>query len=230
MLNLSQTEQEEILTIASKQEKSFRRKLSANKNVIFAINLVRQLHGQIDSLVTEIKQKLGVRFDCKKGCNYCCKLRIEAVPPEVFLIARQLRTLPSADFNKLIANLEEHSKVARGVRMENFNLQCPLLKDNACSIYSIRPVMCRKCCSLNVAECMKPHMQPLESVELVAKASALIYGSIKAYECAKLPNRSHELGQALLLALTDKTLELRWYRGESVFEPIPEQGRHEHYP
>lgn len=227
MLNLSPSEQAEIATIVSKQENDFRRKLSANKNIIFAINLIRQLHEQVDSLVTKIKQKPGVKFDCKKGCNYCCTLRIEAVPPEVFLIARHLRTLPSASLKELIAKLEEHSKSALGVLMEEFFLQCPLLEGGACSIYSIRPVMCRKYCSLDVAECMKPDVSAPENGELVAKASALIYGSTEAYGRARLPNRSHELGQALLLALTDGTIEQRWYSGESVFEPIPEQRHHE---
>jgi hypothetical protein len=76
---------------------------------------------------------------------------------------------------------------------------------------------------MDVEACKKPDASAPEDGEMVMKASAMIYGTSQAYERAKLSRNSHELGQALLLALTDPTSEDRWYRGEIVFEPIPEQ-------
>lgn len=49
------------------------------------------------------------------------------------------------------------------------------------------------------------------------KSSTLIYGTSQAYSREKLSNQIHELGQALLVALTDPSAEDRWYRGEQVF-------------
>ena len=51
----------------------------------------------------------------------------------------------------------------------------------------------------------------------------MIYGNAQAYARAKLPNQYVEFGQAPVLALTDPTAEDRWYRGEQVFELIPEK-------
>lgn len=223
MHDLTPRQQEEIASLAAEQEKQFRRKLASNKNKAFAIHLIRSLQEQIDTLATHIKSKPTVHFDCKPGCSYCCTLRIEVVAPEVFLLARHLKNLPAPSLATLIEKLKTHAQSAKGVRMEEFFLQCPLLEDGKCSVYAIRPTMCRKYFSMDVEACKKPDASAPEDDEMVMKASAMIYGTSQAYERAKLSRNSHELGQALLLALTDSTSEDRWYRGEVVFEPIPEQ-------
>jgi len=225
MFNLSPQEQAELTTMMVKQENSAYRKLATNRNLAFAIIHIRTLHSQIDTLARDISQR--VKFDCSKGCSYCCTLRIEVFAPEVFLIARELRKLPPTEREKLIVKLTEHSAAARGVLMEDFFLPCPMLAEGVCSIYEIRPTMCRKYWSLNVEECKKPEVSAPENGELMLKSSVLISSFGKAYGRAKLPDRSHELGQALLRALSDESLEKRWFKGEEVFEPIPEQGRYE---
>jgi Fe-S-cluster containining protein len=204
-----------------KQESDCRRKLIANRNSSFAINFVRTLHNQIDALAQSIRKR--ITFDCTRGCSHCCTLRIEVIVPEVFLIARELGKLPAAKRDELIARLTEHSRAAHGVRMEHFFLACPFLEDGACSIYEVRPTMCRKYWSLDVEQCKKPDTSAPENAEMVLKSSVLISGFTGAYGRAKLPNKSHELGQALLRALSDNTLEERWFNGHEVFEPIPEQ-------
>lgn len=222
-LGLTPSEAAELRALSAKQENDFYRKLLANKDLVFSINLVRSLHEQIDLLVTKVKQQPGVHFDCKKGCSYCCTLRIEASPPEVFLIARALKKRSPSELKDLLSRLEKHSKAAQSLPMEKFCLQCPLLRDGVCSIYSIRPTMCRKYCSLDVEKCKDPESSGPEYGELFANSAVLAYGFIQAYTRAKLPCHSHELGQALFRALTDKTAEQRWYQGESVFEPVPER-------
>lgn len=77
--------------------------------------------------------------------------------------------------------------------------------------------MCRKYLSLDVEECKKPDDCAAEDSEMVVKSSALIFGTGQTYARAKLSNQNHELGQALLVALTDPGAEDRWYRGEQVF-------------
>lgn len=223
MKEITSTEQAEIAAIVAEQEKNFRRKLASNRNKVFAIQLIRTLHGQIDTLAAHVKKKPTVHFDCKPGCSYCCTLRIEVVAPEVFLLAHHLSQLPEPDFATLIHKLKAHAPKATGVRMEDFFLQCPLLEDGKCSVYSVRPVMCRKYFSMDVEECKKSDVSAPEDSDMAMKSAALIYGTTKAYARATLPHNSHELGQALLLALTDRSAEDRWYRGETIFEAIPEQ-------
>lgn len=223
MCELSPQEQAEIGSIVTKQEKEFRQKLTSNKNKKFAIYLVRTLHDQIDTLAKKIKTKPTIHFDCKPGCSYCCTLRIEAIAPEIFLLAQHLKKLPEPKYLALVEKLKVHAPSAEGVRMEDFFLECPLLEDGQCSVYEFRPTMCRKYLSMDVEECKKTDSSALEDGEMVMKSSALIYGAANAYSKAKLSSDGYELGQALLLALTDPTAEDRWYRGEVVFQPIPEQ-------
>lgn len=163
-----------------------------------------------------------MRFDCKPGCSYCCHFRIEVVAPEVFILARRLSTLPKERLEVLSERLRDHADKAQGVRRENFSLTCSLLEDGRCSVYEDRPSICRKYLSLDVEECKKPGLSAPEDGEIVLKSSALINGTREAYAKAKLPLQVHELGQALLIALTDPTCEQRWYDGEVVFPVIPE--------
>lgn len=222
MRDLSPREQAEIASIVSSHEKEFRRKLATNKNKIFAIQLVRSLHEKIDALASHVKRKPNVHFDCKAGCSHCCTLRIETVAPEIFLLARHLKRQPADAVSALIEKLDGHSERARNVRMEDFFLPCPLLVNDKCSVYDLRPTMCRKYFSMDVEECKKPSGSIPEDGEMVMKASAMTYGFLEAYERAKFSRESHELGQALLIALTDSSAEDRWFRGEVVFPSIPE--------
>lgn len=212
----------EIRMIAEKQQKTYRQMLVANKNKTFAIHAIRTLHGQIDALVATVERRGDVRFDCKPGCSYCCHFRIEVVAPEVFILARRLSTLPRERLEILSERLRDHADKAQGVRRENFSLTCPLLEDGRCSVYEDRPSICRKYLSLDVDECKKPALSAPEDGEIVLKSSALINGTREAYAKAKLPLQVHELGQALLIALTDPSCEQRWYDGEVVFPVIPE--------
>jgi len=218
MDDLSASEKLEIATLVQNQEKQLARKLTTNRNKIFAINAIRALHEQIDVLTEKIIKKPGLHFDCKAGCSYCCSLRVAAVPAEVFLIARHLKQLSTGAQITLMDKLKIHAEAARGVVMEEHFLPCPMLADGRCSVYAIRPAMCRRYLSLDVEECKKPDACASEDREMVVKSSALIFGTGQAYSRAKLSNQNHELGQALLVALTDPSAEDRWYRGEQVFD------------
>lgn len=217
MDDLSAAEKLEIATLVQSQEKQLARKLSSNRNKIFAINAIRSLHEQIDLLTEKIKKKPGLHFDCKAGCSHCCTLRVAAVPPEIFLIARHLKQLPAEMQSELIERLKVHAEAARGVLTEEHCIPCPLLADGRCTVYAIRPAMCRKYLSLDVEECKKPDACAAEDREMDVKSSALIFGTSQAYSRAKLSYQNHELGQALLVALTEPAAEDRWYRGEQVF-------------
>jgi Fe-S-cluster containining protein len=217
MDDLSDSEKVKIASLVKNQEKQFARKLTSTRNKVFAINAIRSLHEQVDALTEKIKKKPGVHFDCKAGCSYCCSLRVAATPPEVFLIARHIRQLPAETQTELLEKLKVRSEAARGVSTEDFFFHCTLLAHGQCTVYALRPVMCRKYLSLDVEECKKPDACAPEDREMAMKSSALIFATSQAYARAKLSNEIHELGQALLVALTDQTAEDRWYRGEQVF-------------
>jgi Fe-S-cluster containining protein len=217
MDDLSAAEKLEIATLVQHQEKQLGKKLNSNRNRIFAINAIRTLHEQVDALTEQVYKKPGIHFDCKAGCSYCCSLRVAAMPAEVFVIARHMKQLPGETLAGIIQKLTIHAEAARGLGTEEYFLPCALLANGKCSIYALRPAMCRKYLSMDVEECKKPDACAPEDREMVMKSSALIFGTTQAYTRAKLSTRNHELGQALLVALTDPGAEERWYRGEQVF-------------
>jgi len=144
MENHSNLEKIEIASLIKNQEKQFVRKLTANKSKVYAINVIRELHEQIDVLAEKTKKKPGVHFDCKAGCSFCCSLRVAATPPEVFLIARQLKQLSIEAQADLMDRLKIHSEAAHSLHTDDFFLPCIFLDKGRCAVYAIRPAMCRK--------------------------------------------------------------------------------------
>lgn len=219
---LNNQEKAEIQSLVSKTEKEYTKKLRSNRNHIYAINLSSDLHKRIDSVVSHVKSK-GVRFGCESGCSHCCNLRVEALAPEVFYIARKLRSeRPIRDIESLIEKLKEFSQRAKGLRTTEHLIPCPMLSNGRCSIYEYRPMMCRKYNSLDASVCETPFSRVPESTELTMKSVAIGIGFNSSLEKRKLSSIPHELGQALLVALSDENAIARWAKGEMVFDKIPE--------
>lgn len=215
-------ERAQLDALTDQQQKSLRKALTAQRNRVFAVHAIRQVHEKVDALATQARQRQP--FDCQPGCAHCCHLRVEAMAPEVFLLARHLQqALAPEALDTLRARLASHAEQARGLRMEQYRLRCPLLADDGrCSAYDARPFMCRKLMSTDVKACEPPRSEPQEDRAMFLKSAAVTYGAHLGYGRAKLPNAVHELGQALLLALTDPDAEQRWFKGQQVFAPLPD--------
>lgn len=218
-MELSPKEQAELFAAVEKVQNTVASHLRANPNKTFAISFVANLQRSVDS-VTQTVINQGERFDCKAGCSHCCSVHVEALEPEIFQIANELKKLPPSELAALIERLQNHAIMAKGVPVQNHRIPCPLLKDNLCSIYSVRPATCRKAHSYDVEKCKTRTSEIPENLEVILKSETLIKGTADAYRQASLPASGHELGQAVLLALTDDTAESRWYSGESVFNTM----------
>ncbi|AGA87548.1 YkgJ family cysteine cluster protein [Stutzerimonas stutzeri] len=201
--------------------KKYKKKLRENGSLIFAVNLVATLHRDAEDAVDDVKRQ-GVRFACGKGCNHCCSTRVEVLPAEAFYIAKKLKENKPDDLPQLIEALEHHAVKAYGVRMEDYKIPCPLLKDGICSIYSYRPFMCRKFNSIDIEPC-KEHLASIPEADALVTMTAAIGHSVGlAYEGKGLSSIPHEFGQALLVALTDEGALSAWSQGQEVFPRIPE--------
>lgn len=196
--------------------------LVQNRNKVFAINLVRSVHEKTDAIVERISKTPEGQFDCKPGCTYCCSYRVEALPAEIFLIARELKKLPAAELAAVISRLSEHAVKAKDLRPEHHNLVCPFLQDSMCTVYESRPFGCRRFNSLDVEQCKDPAGMPPENEELNMKAAAVLNGTVEGYMKRQLSSIPHELGAAVLKALQEDDAENRWYRGDMVFDPLPD--------
>jgi Fe-S-cluster containining protein len=77
---------------------------------------------KIDEAVARAASKAGEAVTCKRGCDQCCVDGLSVLPVEAALIEASGLTAPSHSRAEMCAFLDD---------------------DGACSIYSVRPVLCR---------------------------------------------------------------------------------------
>ncbi len=195
-------------------------KQASGEAVVHAIDVFHRCSDQL--LRQRLKAMPPVGFACRKGCDPCCHLRIEALPPEVFRIVAHLETLAGTRRRVLVGRLERHLGYARGKTYRDYHAPCPFLGDGgACSIYAVRPRICRSHLSTSRSACETPgNARPDPALRQAGDALAMAV--IDIYKQRGLCMHPAELGQAVLRALTDDTLKGRWLAGEDVFERLPE--------
>lgn len=171
---------------------------------------------------------------CTKGCAYCCHTFVAITPPEAFRLAEAVR-------GGRAAGMSAETVKARGAPLLGIQpadrigrkLACPLLVDNACSVYRHRPLSCRQATSLDLAACVDEFEGrnltgriPISGAYLnhASNAHITLLGAMRA---AKLPTDSYELAGALDLALAMPNGEARWLAGEDVFRDVQKPGPRE---
>ena len=142
---------------------------------------------------------------------------VYASEPEIFQIAATLKTRPSAQFQAVLGRLQTHAALAAHLSTATHRSPCPLLENHLCSVYAVRPAVCRKAHSLDLAACLRPGAAIPQNLNILLQAETLIAGTAAAYQQTGRAVRGHELGQAVLLALNDASLLSRWHAGETVF-------------
>jgi Fe-S-cluster containining protein len=214
---LSPEEHAAFLNAAEKIKQTALRQLASNPTRPHIIHFIANLQRGVDS-VTQAAIDGGSQFACKAGCTHCCHVRVEALEPEVFLIARELRQWPDQKLGEVIVRLQNHVAIVKSMPVEQHRIACPFLQQNLCSIYAVRPSVCRKAHSFDVTKCATPGADIPQNLDLVLKAEALMKGTTEAYRSIELRASAHELGQAVLLALTDDAAESRWADGAAIFD------------
>lgn len=215
--SLSPEETAAFLQSADKVRAAAVRHLSDKRGSPLAITFVRNLQSGVDQVVTSAINQ-GVALACKVGCNYCCSARVEAIEPEVFRIAQEIAARPPEEINAVIERLQAYVAMPSDAAPWQRRTPCPFLIDDLCSIYEVRPGVCRKAHSLDVAQCAANAPEIPQSLNIVLGAEALMKGTADAYREIGLLATGHDLGPAVLIALTDPTAESRWLSGEAVFD------------
>lgn len=112
-----------------------------------------------EAVLNQIK-KLDPSYSiaCQKGCAHCCNPFIVTLPHEALNIADYVaENFTQAQRKKLLACGKEQDALIQKdsiqVAAANHNSPCPFLKDNACSIYEVRPLTCRNWISQNAELC-----------------------------------------------------------------------------
>lgn len=211
---LNDDEQSAYLNSIERVRQSAVNHLGSNRGISFAVDFVTNLHRSVDKIAQQAGDQ-GQQAECSPGCACCCSVRVEASEPEIFLIVRELRKRPDAQLAALVEHLRDRAATADDATLRR---DCAFLDEQLCSIYEVRPAVCRRAHSLSAEKCRSYAPEIPQNLSMLLGANALMHGTSKAYREVGLHSSPHELNSAVLLALTDETAEARWYEGESVLQ------------
>ena len=161
--------------------------------------------------------------ECKKGCCYCCKAYVSALPPDIFAVARHLSARGRIEIDRVIAA----EAVTHGQDLDRRMATrdpCALLNGDVCGVYAKRPISCRSFNSLSVEACRifyegGPDNIPALEMPKILRA-AVQQAMFAALRNLGLADISYELNHAVVVALSTEDAESRWLAGEDVFAPV----------
>lgn len=202
---LSDDEQAAMLAAIEKVRQSAINHLGSNLYASSVVGFITNLHRAMDKIMQQSNSQ------CRPGCACCCSVRVEATEPEIFLIVHELKQRPAARVAPLLERLRNFA--ADGMRRSD----CAFLENSLCSIYEVRPAVCRRAHSLAAEKCRCFAPEIPQNLDMLLRAEVLMQGTSEAYRQMRLRSSVHELCGTVLLALTDEAAEARWLDGEPVF-------------
>ena len=106
-----------------------------------AVGFAANLQRSVDKVV---QQAGDPKPECKLGCAWCCSLLVEAMEPEIFLIAREIRKRAPEEVQAIVETLRARAAATQDDANNLRRRDCAFLKNKRCSIYEVRPSTCRK--------------------------------------------------------------------------------------
>jgi Fe-S-cluster containining protein len=187
-----------------------------------------RMYGRLARLQEDVVAERDIAFACKRGCSYCCHLRVEIRPHDAFVIAQHVATKFTADERaRAVARIEQNLRRIAPLTPEEHvraGIACALLEDGACTVYEARPATCRKYHSLSVDVCRSafedtaaPLTGEIEDEEVRLAGNAVALGYAKGLEDAGYDAALYEFHHALHEALTDPKAERRYRHGKRAF-------------
>jgi Fe-S-cluster containining protein len=157
------------------------------------------------------------RIACRTGCAYCCAQPVAVTPMEVFALSALVRAR-----KQTAAAVTATAEKVRDRSLEGSWVRCPLLEENSCSVYALRPLSCHSYVSFNVQDCIKAFvMQDKPSVycpqSYIDMMNACRMVMVAALKVCGMPSVLYELNTALAVALAVEDGETRWRQGENIF-------------
>ena len=191
--------------------------LRASQQDTTVLALVRQVHDDMTAAIEALPSK--AQHACAAGCDFCCYLPVDVLTPEALRIAAYLeQTRSPEELATLVYRLGAQGQHDFGIR------PCVFLAKGRCSIYEVRPMVCRGYNSLSKERCEAYHHDA--SVDLKGTkdrvagrlAEAMEDGVIAGLEALGLDAQWYELPSAVLRALETTDGPTRWAKGETVFQ------------
>lgn len=212
--------------IAQREFQTTSQQLTSAKQVQVAL---KASYARQDKIIATSLQEAKRDLACKAGCAFCCYYKVEVRAHEVFAITTYVqKNLDAEQRQALVKQVQENAAIIRQLTPQQHlttNLKCPLLQDNRCSVYPVRPYRCRNFHATDAQACESSFADPANMdistgmIEIVALAAdAHTQGFEAAVAQQGLDPRVYDFNTALLEALTDAHCEKRYGRGKKAFQ------------
>jgi hypothetical protein len=159
---------------------------------------------------------------CHRGCAHCCRIWVDASRVEVLHVAKSFtgaaREQAQATFLDAVSVTGGMSSAERAKLV----YPCPNLKDGACSIYDVRPTVCRSLVAMDASVCARVFYL-LSDEEIISPAPNILLGRgyrlalAGALKHAGLVHTQVELNSSLDIAFSNADAERQWLAGEDPF-------------
>ena len=214
-----------------------RKKLHANSFHLLTIHFqqgtldrllkgVKKLERMADEAIDNVQESHKVA--CSVGCWFCCAQRVRASVPEILLVAQHIREKwTPEEIEQLLGRIETYKArladpSSQGVSA-SLRFICPLLKNQMCSVWEDRPLVCRGYGAKDAEPCEQRLLHPEKDIvvdtakQQRALADGVRLGIHDAMLLARRGPDSCDLILGLDIALNAPNAGERFLRGESVF-------------
>lgn len=170
----------------------------------------------------------NARIECGAGCSACCHQDVEATIPEAILVAAQIGGAADPRHGAILAEAEASlSDAAQNAGPR----PCPLLQENRCSIYDMRPLACRAVFSPDAKKC-HDSLASMRRGEISSATVANIYtdplfmsrgdqaGVLGICKDLGLQHDVVHLARTVAMILRDPGTVDRWLAGKTVFPAL----------
>ena len=163
---------------------------------------------------------------CAEGCAWCCRKVVGCAAPEVLHIVAYLQEhLSPEQMDATQQRVVERDDERRGLRQDSWaakRVTCPLLVNERCSVYSVRPLTCRGFNSTDARSCERS-IKAREHVHVPVHdpphrvATFVLDGLRSGVSEVGLTGDLLELTAALRVALTIPDAAQQWLAGQPIF-------------
>jgi Fe-S-cluster containining protein len=163
-----------------------------------------------DQALAIITDEYRPALQCSEGCSYCCcKPGVLITVPELLRILSHV----GAEWDDVsrLALAERARRYAAQIEGRRFDdatnesVPCPLLLEGRCSVYELRPLVCRGYNSTSVDACRKAHADTRELVPIFSVlkdvTDGATVGASQGLRGAGVNDAMVDLGSALNIAL-----------------------------
>ena len=205
--------------------------LGDSRTLESAIKLVSDATERGEYLVAEILEEDPPRepIACKQGCAFCCHFPLDVTPPEIICMAEFLRKkLPGEELAAVRRRAAELAKKTWGMsttERTGSGVPCALLVDNLCSVYPVRPLLCRGWNSLEIQACQSAYETgDIESaIPRYLPQSQIMFlvqlGMMAGLHASGFRPMLLESTAALRIALENRGAAEQWLEHKPVFSP-----------